>query len=28
LITEVSARTGEKIGVGRFSRIKVGEESA
>ncbi|MBO77802.1 MAG: translation elongation factor Ts [Gemmatimonadetes bacterium] len=26
LITEVSARTGEKIGVGRFSRIKVGEE--
>ncbi len=28
LITEVSARTGEKIGVGRFSRIKVGEEFA
>ena len=28
LITEVSARTGEKIGVGRFSRIKVGEEPA
>ncbi len=26
LITEVSARTGEKIGVGQFSRIKVGEE--
>lgn len=28
LITEVSARTGEKIGVGRFFRIKVGEEPA
>ena len=28
LITEVSARTGEKIGVGRFSRIKIGEEPA
>ena len=28
LITEVSARTGEKIGVGRFARIKVGEQLA
>jgi elongation factor Ts len=28
LITEVSARTGEKIGVGQFFRIKVGEEPA
>tara|TARA_Y100000588_G_scaffold94263_1_gene102137 strand:- start:3111 stop:3737 length:627 start_codon:yes stop_codon:yes gene_type:complete len=27
LVTEVSAKTGEKIGVGRFSRIKVGETS-
>jgi elongation factor Ts len=25
LITEISARTGEKIGVARFARIKVGE---
>ena len=26
LITEVSAKTGEKIDVGRFARIKVGEQ--
>ncbi len=27
LITEVAAKTGEKIGVARFARIKVGERS-